>query len=322
MNWIIIILFGLISYLPKLFDNPINNQYPLINSLNLSETDLETFTNQGFLHLPKFLQPITIQQLKIETDRHQRPFYWKPIEYAFLSWSQQLPVIDSLWIQSNLISQVWSHPNLVKLISNLFSDSPKLVTDLTITLPKGRKPKYIGDWHYDTCSYDIISINDLGISLWIPLNRINSSEGGSLYVVPICNNRVHHQSEDCYLLLERSKIAHHYNLGDAIIFDKYTYHRTQPLLARSDLTSRTALVGRFTANATYRPTINNIGFRQRKDSCPHGLGEGDPLVSHCFPPLNNFPIARKKPYIRSDLVHLVSESLRLILQKKVDVTDC
>ena len=153
------------------------------------------------------------------------------------------------------------------------------------------RPYVVGQWHVDTTSFDIVDTPAAGVSVWIPLQDVDAAgAGGSLYTVnktspisPLCSVAYNGMfPPECDAEFWQHRNVHSWRKGDMLFFTARTIHRSQPIAGGT----RTALVGRFLLDAPrFRGVSLHTRVVQRKNLCNHGLQQGDPVNSSCFPQL-------------------------------------
>jgi hypothetical protein len=63
------------------------------------------------------------------------------------------------------------------------STTVRLLTDIVYGIKRGKAPFVLKEWHSDFESYDILTADSVGVSVWIPLGAVNHTvEGGSLII--------------------------------------------------------------------------------------------------------------------------------------------
>lgn len=155
-------------------------------------------------------------------------------------------------------------------------------------------------WHYGYISYGYIRARDMGYTLWIPLGDIDADEtGGGMAYVPehLISARHHfdmgsllapallddtaseqllHGFDDVHQamipLFEEHKVEDSFEVGDALLFNKYVWHRSSPYRGDQDLrrlgvamrfVEDTACVDRVRWTAEYR-FGGGVGTGQRR----------------------------------------------------------
>ncbi len=170
------------------------------------------------------------------------------------------------------------------------------------------KPPVIGQWHTDNQSFDLVTGDSAGISVWIPLRDIDSQNlGGSLHIIDGAKARGIHgrAAEGCgtdssdplasgekssadkcekfFDTLDQMSSVQDWTMGDILVFDKVLYHKSQPMKPAAGLMERYSVIGRFiTDKSKFKDPGSHIGTH-KKNSCKHGLADGDQMVTACFP---------------------------------------
>lgn len=176
-------------------------------------------------------------------------------------------------------------------------------------------------WHWGFRSFSFIRPEDQGYTLWIPLDDVDpAGQNGGLPVVservysgreetkllaryclghedePLVMQAASHFASFCALrngILDREKVELAFSPGDALLFNRYVFHRSAPFLEGPLLRRRAFVTRLIPASARYNPALfasstalfTRFGMHTHED--PVGLRltdlrEGDALGSSQF----------------------------------------
>lgn len=235
----------------------------LVNLIKFSQEEIRSFSESGAIKLNNLFTPEATEELrKLTSDSRSRE------EYSKYSTDFEKLVYD---IEQDITFKIYSSPNWRDTFRQLIPQG------LTFTQSVGFElaPKKKGAaWHLDTISFSYIMPEDLGYILWIPLDPIQTREqhGGLAYVPrkaysgdayfsllyqlvkngkvdEVCQLEDFKRSDFQYasqmeeLALESCKVEHDFEVGDALLFDKFVWHKSCPL-KEGVLPSRRAYVMR------------------------------------------------------------------------------
>lgn len=261
----------------------------------VTQEQREQYARDGFLVVRGALPVDIVDRMRECRPRAILSWPFRPLERALPYVIGSYLFIDSIWATNELFKTYWFTGPIPQLVGDLVlpdgEGSIRLLTDLMIGIPRGRVPLDVGSWHKDTYSYDILTPDSEGHSVWTPLVDIDPERnGGSLYIVSkeragACQEQMAGFSAECIAVFEREAEVHTWAKGDVLVFTKSTIHKSQPIRADAQTEDRFALISRFIPNGSRYDTalIEAGGFQQKKNSCNHGLSNGDELVSPCFP---------------------------------------
>lgn len=258
----------------------------------LPQKAIERFEKDGFVIVRGLLPRETVEILY--ENRPRTMFAWLGPFGKVIEWLTASKIsIDAIWSENALFRSLWFRGPVPRVASSLMGNRPvRLLTDIVYGIPRGTRPKYLGLWHKDSTSFDIVERDTaMGLSAWIPLIDIDSEEfGGSIYLGNISVVSVECQqepdddcSEECVKHLDKVGTAHSYKRGDVLFFTDHTFHRSQPLKANAMKDDRFSLVGRFVQGDSIYAASGVTSDKQRKNYCKHNLKAGDKITSNCFP---------------------------------------
>ena len=296
-------------------------------SILLSDEEIRRFHQDGYKIIRKAIPEADINRLALH--RPQHPFSWwlRPLELLLDQISSRYLTWDGLWLEQRQYRSFWLSGGghaLAPMVASLMQENQtdgtvRLLTDIIYGIKKGYAPFVLREWHTDLESFDILTPESAGISIWIPLSDIDHQvNGGSLLVVN--NSLVDSEqcggeqpgivSNRCNSHLDAIGTTYSFKKGDAIVFTRSTYHKTQLWRHSTVDSDRFALVGRFTSGAAryHKPTLE--GF-QKKNTCRHGLQDTALLRSPCFPQIFPATLAQEIASIERGGVSVDSTDLHL-----------
>lgn len=244
----------------------------MINTLNITNEDIDSFKTKGFLQIKNFYDKSFIQyiQQKIDeqiaspTDKYQNGFN----RLAF-----------DLFEHDPKVEELLKSVEFRKIMYKLTGDIMFFVQAIGFELKKNVSKGF--PWHIGTQSFGYHRAEDFGCTIWAPLASINTKKqrGGMAYVPKniisgkhmynevdpaiftwldqqIKNNQQPSLAEFISLrddplnnvalktLLDHFAVEDDFEVGDALIFDKNVIH-TSVMLGEGELDSRSAFVMRF-----------------------------------------------------------------------------
>ncbi|MGD1911173.1 MAG: hypothetical protein ACFB2X_10035 [Rivularia sp. (in: cyanobacteria)] len=248
----------------------------LINQITLSQKDKQFFAENGFIKLKKLLTLEAIDRLRKLTSRSNQ--MKNPPQF----YSGELSKIG-YDVEEEVTHDIYTSNNFKSLFKELTVQGVAFIQGIGFEL----EPLHKGfPWHHDILSFCYIMPEDLGYTLWIPLDPIKTKEqhGGLAYV----SRKVHSAREyfnlvyqlvqqekfsdflqtedfksfDLYyaskaesFILDNNKVEDDFEVGDALLLDKFVWHKSC-LLKEGALSSRMAYVMRFVdKQARYSKTL-------------------------------------------------------------------
>jgi hypothetical protein len=296
----------------------------------LTASEIMRFHADGYAVVRNVIPAKEIELLVGARSRH--PFSWwlRPLELLLDQMTARFLTWDGLWLEQREYRSFWLDDgrggrSLAPMIASLVHDersdgTVRLLTDIIYGIKKGSAPFVLQEWHTDSESFDILSPDSEGISIWIPLSDIDHTvDGGSLLVAKhsLVDEKQCQKgeapglvSDECNAHLDTIGNSYSFKVGDILVFTRHTYHRTQQWRENVAASDRFALVGRFTSGlAQYRTPVVE-GF-QKKNTCPHGLRNETLLHSPCFPQVFPALIAAEVGSIERGAVWVDSTDLHL-----------
>eukprot|EP00045_Choanoeca_perplexa_P001346 m.19033 g.19033 ORF g.19033 m.19033 type:complete len:360 (+) comp10885_c0_seq1:160-1239(+) len=274
--------------IPAAFDS---SSFP---AYKLSSEQVKSFQRDGYLILRSVLPLRSVETLA--ASRPARMFVWwlYPLELLLNAVLQQISHEDALWSEHDVFYSLWKHSPCASLAAGVKNQTTaRLLTDLAVGFYKHKRPRVLATYHQDRYSYNIISAESAGITVWIPLSNIDArTQGGSIKLVsnalagPECRTRTADDkfSDACMQVFDEVAEVPDWKIGDVLLFAKDTIHRSQPFLPNATQASRFAVVGRFAVGSSRINLASpNLGFKLKMDYCNHTLGQGSQLNGPCFP---------------------------------------
>ena len=246
----------------------------LVNLITFSQEEKRDFSENGVIKLKNFLTSEATDQLRKITTKSSAQK-----EYTKYSTDFKKLVYD---IEEDITFDIYSSPNFKDTFRQLVTQELTFTQSLGFELTPKKKG---AAWHLGNISFSYIMPEDSAYTLWIPLDPINTREqhGGMAYVPrktysghtyfsllyqllkngklnEVCQlesfKRYNFQyaSEMEELMLESCKVEHDFEVGDALLFDKYVWHKSCPL-KEGVLPSRKAYVMRLIGSQSHYSRI-------------------------------------------------------------------
>nr|BFD41420.1 hypothetical protein FFPRI1PSEUD_29190 [Pseudomonas sp. FFPRI_1] len=225
----------------------------LVNPLRLGQDDLEHFKTRGYIKLRQLLTPSAIHQLRELADSQLRAAPPPPPAHSdgFTRLTHRLG-------QVGILERLYQQPAFAQALTFLCGSRLIMCEAQSFELGVGRTGFA---WHYDSLNFRYIRPQDPAFSLWLPLQPIHpEGQGGGMAWVPLslfsaqenfqfsrllAQKLARGESVDefCALLhqtyatpgvltdcFEEQRIEQAFEPGDALLFSKYLWHRSSPLL--------------------------------------------------------------------------------------------
>ncbi len=219
----------------------------LIRTAEIGPNEHDDFASNGFVRLRQIFSPEAVSRIrdcaeqKIEEQSSGYDADAMRIAYRL----HQMPPMVS----------ILSDPALARLLTGLTGCRlvPTESQAFELTKDRGSVP-----WHFGYISYGYVRARDMGFTLWIPLGDIDAEKtGGGMAYVPEHIISARHgydigsmlapeilAGEDPTDLLqafddghramvpffEKHKVEDNFQVGDALLFNKYVWHRSSPWL--------------------------------------------------------------------------------------------
>lgn len=243
----------------------------LINDVSFSEKDRAEYKKRGVRYVEQLFPLSTIQHLQNSVEQNFNPDdHPDGVISRFDRFSNEFAYRDEIFKD---IAQVILKP-LQELTGDEMTVTQIAILELEVGKGKGFR------WHFDDYSFSFVDLDASGHTLWLPLNRIdiNGQGGGMTWV-----HQNDHSGESrlkqwaFYQLSDKVKKSPggEYNLakykqyqernwsgefdkvmfdelrqecnlelGDALVFNRNTWHRSQEMLPNGPLKKRTAIIFR------------------------------------------------------------------------------
>ncbi|AOY83046.1 hypothetical protein BJP36_27145 [Moorena producens JHB] len=237
----------------------------LVNKITLSQTDKEFFWENGFIKLNRLLTWEATDKLRELTYNSKQ--ITKAPEYYTGDFSR-----IGYGVENAVTHQIYSEENFKYTLKQLIENELTFIESVGFELKPNKRGFY---FHLDVASFSFIKAEDLAYSLWIPLVPINTKyqHGGMAYVpqnvypasgyfyliyelvkheniAEFCKTEdfkffnFPHASKVEELILEKNKVEDDFEVGDALLLNKFVWHRSAPLRL-GKLPSRMAYTMRF-----------------------------------------------------------------------------
>ncbi|MGD1698714.1 phytanoyl-CoA dioxygenase family protein [Dapis sp. BLCC M229] len=252
----------------------IDSSIEFVNRIDLSPEDRQFFSESGFIKIENFLTKESVLKLRqvVYNSNQLRNVAGEHFPGEFSTVGYEGYDVEELVADSICYSD-----NFQYVMSQLMNHNIIFTQGIGFELKHNHRGLF---WHCDIISFSYIMPEDLGYSLWIPLDPVNTSlQHGGLACVPrkIYSAQEQYaliyqitrqpdffeflQTEDFYnmgfaskvedFIIERNKIEYDFSIGDVLLFDKFVWHRSC-LFNQGDLPSRMAYTIRFIdRNARY-----------------------------------------------------------------------
>lgn len=271
---------------------------PLVNPLRLEPDDLRHFQERGFIKLRQLLTPSAVELLRELADSQLRPCRIGAAAHGdgFSRLTHQLG-------QIGILERLYRQPAFAQVLTRLTGSRLIMSEAQSFELGVGRSGFA---WHYDSLNFRYIRPQDPAFSLWMPLQPIRPElQGGGMAWVPLSRFSAQANFQFSRLLAEKlargaaidafsthlrqtyctpgvltdafeeQRIEEAFDPGDALLFSKYLWHRSSPLLP-GDLPRRQAVTLRL---LDWRARLDPL-LQEGETRSAGGLGmgrEGGPL---------------------------------------------
>ncbi len=235
----------------------------LVNPLRLNQDDLRHFQERGFIKLRSLLTPAAILQLRELADSQLRP-----APSGASAHGDGFSRLTHRVTQVGILERLYRQPAFAQVLTRLTGCRLIMSEAQSFELEVGRSGFA---WHYDSLNFRYIRPQDPAFSLWLPLQPIRPElQGGGMAWVPLSRFSAQANFQFSRLLAEKlargetiedfsahlrqtyctpglltdsfeqQRIEEAFEPGDALLFSKYLWHRSSPLLA-GDLQRRQAV---------------------------------------------------------------------------------
>ncbi|MEB3340626.1 hypothetical protein [Okeania sp.] len=236
----------------------------LVNQINLSQEEKQFFAENGFIKLKKLLTNEAIDALRELTSKATK----SPPKFYSGDFSKM-----GYDVEEAITRDIYSSANFKDVLNQLTNNrGVAFIQGIGFELEPNQKGF---NWHHDILSFCYVMPQDWAYTMWIPLDPINIKEqhGGLSYV----SRQVHSarqyfdmvyqlvqqenisefsQTEEFKdwnfqyaspvetFLLDKNKVEDDFEVGDALLLDKFVWHKSCTL-KEGKLPSRMAYVMRF-----------------------------------------------------------------------------
>ena len=244
-----------------------------INSIQLPADAKPNFVRDGFIKLDGFVQQESLHQMIDIFDKEIEQREENPMETPLdkhMHYGNFSGVTDRINGIDDLAGAICNAPGFRQVASVL--DEKRWLFSHALAFEM--LPMQTGlDWHFGFRSFNYVRPEDMGYSLWVPLDPIdaNGQRGGMSVVsenhysgreetkllAQVCRNQsdpalvktAYDNLEGfCNLrnaVLNKHEVEYSFNVGDALLFNRYVFHRSCQLQSDGPLQRRRALVLRF-----------------------------------------------------------------------------
>ena len=290
-----------------------------VHSHELDAAAKERLRRDGFLKLTNLFTPAAVEGLRalLATQLRERIDDGAQMHRHGGS-SQFAGYSNNVDLRGELMEEVRGSPEFRRLCAGIDEGRWLLTQGLGFEIQPGQRGL---TWHWGFRSFSFIRPEDQGYTLWIPLDDVDpAGQNGGLPVVPehvysgreetkllarYCMSHeddalVQHAAANfvgfCALrngILERELVEHAYAPGDALLFNRFVFHRSAAFLAGPQSRRRAFVVRLLPAEARHDPALfaasqalfDKFGLHKHED--PVGLRltdlrAGDPLGDSRF----------------------------------------
>ncbi len=242
----------------------------MVKEVSFAPEEVIAYQKNGVFRINQLFSPMTIQHLRASVDNHFNPKDQPDgVIQAFDRFSNEFANRDEIF--RHLVQEML--PVLYQLTGQELA-----VTQIAILeLEAGKKGGF--GWHFDEYSFSFVDIDLPAHTLWLPLNVIDveKQHGGMSWVhqedfsgKERLKQWAHYQLADKDLKIENAAYQKAYrgqfpsewvgdydnvmlesikqecslDIGDALLFNRHTWHRSRPLLDNGALKRRTTIIFR------------------------------------------------------------------------------
>lgn len=250
--------------------------HSLVNEITLSPQEKQSFKENGFIKLKNLLTTEAtdkLRQLTSNSNQMKSPPKFYSGEMSKIGYD----------VEEVVTQDIYSSKNFKYIFKQLTAQGVAFIQGMAFELKANQKGF---NWHHDLLSLCYVMPEDLAYTMWIPLEPIKTKEqhGGMAYV----SRKIHSareyfnlvyqlvqqekfsefsQTEDfknfefqyaskvVSFILDNNKVEDDFELGDALLLDKFVWHKSCPL-KQGALSSRMAYIMRFVdCQARYSKTL-------------------------------------------------------------------
>jgi phytanoyl-CoA hydroxylase len=192
----------------------------------LNEEQMKKYAEQGFLVVDSVFTEEELRDVNEEVDRLQKIHEGKSANEGW---------IQSLHEHSDKTNKLAEDPRLLSLLEDIVKPGIAIYSlKLTAKMPHSHE---VCHWHQDDAYYNKVSESQTRMSVWIPLQEANTSNG-CLWVVPVSHKGrlMPHERKDygqCRLSFDESEvdvskaIPVEVPAGSVVLFSAKTWHHSK-----------------------------------------------------------------------------------------------
>ena len=215
----------------------------LVNSVTIDDDCREEFKRKGYVKIKSLFSSDAIQALREFTDsriKKETSGHWGNLNRV------------GYGIHGSLTTQILESIAFRQMLGTLLPSRVVFNQGLGFEIGAGKGQ----GWHYGIRSFGFTRPVDHCYTIWIPLDRVSAEEGGGLACVPMnlysCRERlkmfllheqldikfkgpgeeeersVPHTTKMERAAFEGVREEYDYELGDALLFSRYVWHRSSP----------------------------------------------------------------------------------------------
>lgn len=286
-----------------------------VNPIELDTPSAEQLRRDGFLKLANLFTPAAVEglralladQLRAQSGRDPQGVLRDGGDSQFAGYSNNVD------LRGELMEDVRRAPEFRRLCAGIDEGQWLLTQGLGFEIKPGLRGLA---WHWGFRSFAFIGPEDQGYTLWIPLDEVDPArQNGGL---PVVSERAYSGREETKMLarychahadealvqsaaanfvpfcalrnaiLEREMVEHAFSPGDALLFNRFVFHRSAPFLAGPQPRRRAFVVRLLPASARFDPALlasstalfTKFGLHTHEDPVGMRLSDlraGDPL---------------------------------------------
>ncbi len=257
------------------------NQY--VHPMELDAASADQLRRYGFLKLPELFTPAAVEGFRLLLADQLRARAADTAQQDLLrngGASQFAGYSNNVDLRGDLMEGVRRSPEFRRLCASVEDGQWLLTQGLGFEIEPGQRGL---TWHWGFRSFSFIRPEDQGYTLWIPLDAVDpAGQNGGL---PVVSEQVYSGREETRLLahyclaheddalvqqaaahfpgfcalrnaiLDREMIQHAFLPGDALLFNRYVFHRSAPFLAGQLLRRRAFVTRLIPASARFNPAL-------------------------------------------------------------------
>jgi len=241
----------------------------------LTTQQIEEYKRDGFILIPGLVKGDELQNLVDEAEYIYNS--WNILDFVFKASFAKISM--QAWRQSSVISRFAFESALPSMSAQLMGEpeSIRILKDAVFGYTK--EGKGCG-FHVDDRGFWPATDDTTGVNLWLALSPMRVQEGGGIRVAnqslthkihqgcvdvirqgmnTTCS--MHELSPECDEKLMQASVVYEMNPGDALLWDRSTFHRTEPFHVESDSHKLRYTIryipGHATAEGILHPSVEN-----------------------------------------------------------------